>query len=875
MPGFLRALLTFLLFTALALVLDGVVACFTAALGGGGPMAMLAALLALFPLGLGAFHRGAGHAPLRARFVLLGFVGALPLASGFAPVSGLLILIFILPLRALGAQMQALLSGQRFGLGLLLLAWLTASAIGILSTLGLPLFLIAWAAAAVLLRYLVAAEQAPPLPSDPADQLQAFLLGLGLTSLYFFLRPYFTALDSGAANQDWHRLLGFAVVIVFAWITFGAGFGDSKFRRHALAACSLALALSLPQWSHAFANLSSPEGYAKLFASPLLRERLHSPDPFLSEDSFWYSLVSAIAGFGLPAALATVAVRCLKWPQALAPFTLGITAALMGCLLGGADMLPIFGTIAAGTLFAGALASAGLGHASPVRASVQVAVVLVFGGLFLRHVPRPEVGFPLRDAFAWAVKTVPDSEKADADAATETLQQATFRALPRWLERGSGQGIGRLFLADGRNLLQESLPRQQGRLKAALFAAALAPEEMARIAIVGSPDPASSQMLARVTDSDLTIACDPPALGRLAFRLAELSDGDRATSSHEYVASLAKAEGPFELVLIQGNAWWEERHAVLRSSLLRQAQLRLADNGVCVFTCSPEQLTPGILPAWLAEFRSVFPDMKLWLIPDDIEHVRLVIAGTLGKQEAWPPSAELSPALRHACAQLQLPIEQARDRDALLVPLDPKVLPAGPSFLFRAPWPPVDRLLAGTAFHPESGLLEVKRGGAVLAELEKLRGSGETADLLHYYADELAAQEYSVHDTYLTENPYAVEIDQGALDALFAMAAAHPQAASVQQLWRWATVSLVELREIGWLEEYLGRLETELEWEDSFVLLGRAHAAMEMLDFEGAMVLLGRVLEAEPDNPAALEMRPYAEAEQQLPRNEHAGHDHR
>lgn len=868
MTGFLRALLSFVLLTALVLVLDGVVACFTEALGGGTKMRLFAALLTFLPLGLGAIHRGAGHVPTRARFLLLGFVGALPLMSGLAPISGILILAFLLPLRALGAQLHALLAGQRFSMGMGLIALLAAFALSTAFPMGLLLYLTAWALSAGLLRYLVPTEQPPAEPSGPSDALQAFLLGIGLTTFFFFFRPYFAVLDSGAAMTDLSRWLGFALVLGFTWATFATGFGESKLRLHALAVASLAMALTLPWWSQMLEAFFQPQSYTKLLASPMLREWVNSPNPILWEDHWAYGAVTAIAAFGFPTAFATVAFRCLHWPRALAPFLLGVSAALIAALLIGTVTLDILGTITAGFLFATALASAGLGHERPARASVQVAVVLVLGGLFFRAVPRPEAGFPLQDNFAWAVATEEESE------GPTLLQEATFTALPRWIERSSGELLGRLFLADGRNLLQGTREQQEGRLRAAIFAATLGPEQLETIALVGSPAPATTQMLARLSGARMSVVSDPPELGEMAFRLSQQEDADRAIAKPEFVSSLTTADGPFDLIMLQGDAWWESRHSVLRSGLLRQAQLRLSDDGVCVFVCRPEQMEAGVLPAWLAAFAHVFPDMRLWLVPDSVQSLHLVIAGTLGDEDReWPPQGSLSPALEQACTQLMLPLGTYVDRQALEVPLVTDALPKGRSYLFRAPWHPVDRRLSDTAFHPESRDKEVRRAARVLEELLTVQAA-ETPSVLSYYAAEIAGQEFSVHDTYITDSPYAIEIDEAALQALLELAKANPEASSVVQLWQWVAVSLVELREVMWLETYMNELQ-QLGWEMPFVKLARAHAAMEMLDFEGALALIDEVLAVEPGHEAALQMRPYAAAEEQIPRDEHAGHDHR
>lgn len=873
MPGFLRALLLFPLFLAIGLVLDGVVASFAEVLGSGARMEQLAALLTFVPLALGAFHRGAGHPPLRARFLLLGFVAALPLAAGFAPLGALLILFFILPLRALGAQLHAAVASHPFGLALLLCGVLAAKALVLATGIGLPLFLVAWALAALLQRYLVAPEQPASPPMEPAARVQAFLLGLGLTSLFFFMRPYLGLADSGALGHDLGRLLGLAGVALFFWATFGLGFAESKLRLNALALAALGLALTLPAWTDYLAWFSSPEGYARFFGDERLRGwPVNSPDPILAEDHRFYGALGAIFLYAWPLGLAVIAVRCLDWPRALGPFLLGIAFGFLGALLSGAAMVAILGTIAAGILFATALVGAGLGHPQPVRASVQVAGVLILGGLFLRQVPRPELAFPLQTNFTWEVAELDPSEAAEGE---RRLQETTLGALPQWIERGAGVSLGRLFLADGRNLLQPGRARQEAQLRSMLFAASLLPRLPERVAVVGSPDPAASQLLARSTGAALSIITDPPALGRMAFRLSQVSDAEDALPEHDFHGSLVRAEGPFDLIVLQGRGWWEGRHSVLRASKLRQAKLRLGDGGLCVFTCAPDQLEPGVLPAWLASFAAVFPDMRMWIVPDDIAHLRLVVAGSNGNGEApWPPQGPADPGLDRALAQVGFPLAMPADRDALEVQLSADALPWGPHFLFRAPWHPVDRRLATTAPRPEREFLRIERAAAVLAELDALRPEPGVPDVLSFYRAEIGAQEYSVHDTYLDDNPYAIEVGKEALEALYRLAQEHPHAASTEQLWRWAIVSLVEQREIGWLDDYLHRLQDELGWQQPFLRLGLAHAAMEMLDFETALGLLQAILAEDPDNPAAQEMIPYAEAGEQLPRDEHAGHDH-
>ena len=101
----------------------------------------------------------------------------------------------------------------------------------------------------------------------------------------------------------------------------------------------------------------------------------------------------------------------------------------------------------------------------------------------------------------------------------------------------------------------------------------------------------------------------------------------------------------------------------------------------------------------------------------------------------------------------------------------------------------------------------------------------------------------------------------------------HPHSLHLQQLWRNVGLVLVESREVSWIDTYFGDLY-EQGWDDDFVLLSLAHAALESLDFEVASSLCKTILERYPQHLAAGALLELAQKQQQVPRDGHVGHNH-
>jgi len=160
-----------------------------------------------------------------------------------------------------------------------------------------------------------------------------------------------------------------------------------------------------------------------------------------------------------------------------------------------------------------------------------------------------------------------------------------------------------------------------------------------------------------------------------------------------------------------------------------------------------------------------------------------------------------------------------------------------------------------------------------LGELAAVEANGSSS-LVDFYAAQLSAQEYSVHDTFLDRNPYAIETSEEALAKLLETARAYPDSASIRNVWQTLGVILVEQREIAWMDQYFTVLHEELGWSQPEILLVLAHVAIESLDFELAGEYVGEILTNAPNFNPAIELKKLVEAEETVPHDAHAGHNH-
>jgi hypothetical protein len=878
----MRTLRLFLFFVAMAGLLFGLADAVALLLGGATRDHLLATGFVVLALGLGAVHRGAGHVPLRASFLLLGLGGALPLLAGFAPVSTAFAVFLFLPIRAIGAQLTSAIESHKAGASL----FAFGSTFGLLifshAGIGLPGFLAVWAVAGILQRLIFpplkdekkTAQSTPADPRPPlAHLLPNLLAGCGLTLLVLFLLPYTAMFDSGASDQDLRRWMTVAVCFFACWFTFGATFAsaDGKLRTITATVSTLGLGLAIGPLARHLTNFATPEVYGFWLSNTRLRAWSGSDAPVLPEESAFYVPWITVLSFGALTLIAALALRTLLRTErtsasSIAPLLAGCGVTLLLCgFTSSAMILPHVGTLAALILVIAAITFWVCNNGAGQARWIGVGLVVIAAGVGLRAVERPTIGFPLRDNYLWQQQTAGEQSDWPQGAA---LNSTGWVSTPRNFTRTASaqtEQENMSFLFDSRTQLTAGPMRQPAQTVEVLLAAALTPNPQ-RILMVGSPEASSVATLNNVLKPEFTFACDPPQIVPLA--LDGLGVMNRATVQR----SLATTNGPFDLVFMRNSGMWEERRSVLRVEALRQASLRLEPGGICAFACAPEQLMPGMLLQWILEYQRVFNKVSVFVLPDGMSNARLLILGSDGSsltEGNWPiAQGPLAGALQH----FGLPLAAQDDLLALEVQLEDH-LSAGSYWMFRGPMRPTESLLAPTAYKLIAELENVKRAQAVLAELAGAEVA-ESHSLVAFFQAQFDAQQYSVHDTYLDRNPFAVETSEAALENLLATTRAHPSAESLVFVWQTLGVILVEQREIAWMSQYFSVLHEELGWSQPEILLVLAHAAIESLDFEGAGELVDEILTSAPNFNPAIELKKLVDAGETVPHDAHAGHNH-
>jgi len=880
----MRALRLFLFFTAVVALLLGVADSISLLLGGATRDYLIASGFTLLALGLGAVFRGAGHVPLRASFLLLGLGGALPLLAGFAPVGAAFAVFLFLPIRALGAQLTAAIESHKAGASL----FACAAAFGLVlfsnAGLGLPGFIAIWAVAGVLQRLTI-----PPAPPTPKGEKEAkteleprpplrhllpnLLAGSGLTFLVLFLLPYRDVFDSGAVDQDLRRWLTISVCLLAGWFTFGAALAtaDGQVRKIAAAVGTLGLALALRPVTSFVAKLSTPEVFAYWMSNQRLRDWSGSDAPILAEENPFYVPWLTILSFGALTFAVGIALRVLLRTErtsasSIAPVIAGAGATLLLCgVSSSTSLLPHVGTLAVMFLVGASIATWSVEQTNVQRRWIGIGIVAIAAAIGLRAVERPTIGFPLRDNFIWKQQVA----GANSDMPLgSSLSAVGWVSTPRRFTRTASAELNQAdmsFVFDGRTKLGPEPLRTPAQISEALLAASLTPDPQ-RILMVGSPEPATVGALQQLLHPQFTFACDPPQIVPLAL------DGLEIASESTIQRSLATTDGPFDVVLLRGSGIWEGRRSSLRVENIRQAALRLEEGGVCVFACAPEQLVPGMLVQWIVEFQRVFDKVSVFVLPDGMSNARILIAGSDGTslvEGNWPTA---SSALAVGLDQFGLPVNTVEDLRALEVQLQDE-LSSGSYWMFRGPMRGAEAKLAPTAFKLIAELKNVERATSVLSELAAVE-LADSFSLVDFFVAQLGAQEYSVHDTYLDRNPLAIETSSAALDELLATTRAFPTSDSLKSVWHTLGVVLVEQRELGWMDNYFTILHEELGWSEPEILLVLAHASLESLDFDSAKLLVDQILSSAPNFNAAIELKRLVEAEETVPHDAHAGHNH-
>jgi hypothetical protein len=730
-----------------------------------------------------------------------------------------------------------------------------------------------WAIAGILQRQVLPAmDSKEPSPApDPMVVFPALLASAGMVLLFLFFSPYLDVLDSGALQQDIRRTIALGIVFFSCWFTLGSGFAETKLRPFIAAGSSCALALLIPTFTAWVQHLSSRDGFGRWFKDPGWSWVPEIKAPIIPEEHLIYSPIAAWVAFAVPCAILAILLRNLirsdhpgPGPNALSPILGGGGVALLACgMLASGPLLPYLGTLATLLLLAAGLQVWWQSSTQPIVRWSGIGLVLVLSAFFLRPTGRPLLGHPVVDALVWSPATATEGQNWQAGA---VLQDQGYFSLPRYLKRTTPQlGASRSsrILFDGRNNLGVPDAVVDTRRAEILLANTLASAPQ-KICWVGVPDVGMASTLLEDPEVELSLACDPPALARMA--LVDFPERD-----FTFRRSLANSDGPFDMILMHSAAMWEPRHSLLRSESLRQASLRLGKDGVCIFLAGPEDFVPGLLPQWIAEFQSTFAQTSVFLLPDGMRHARFLIAGRRASKDspAWPlPQEEAALELE----RLGLPLFDADDLASLEIRFQDPLSPGHP-WAFRGPFRPADAALAGTAFRLIAETSVAQRSAAVCDELLAFEAPGH-ASLLGFYAAQFDAQEYSVHDTYFDGNPFAIETSAQALDRLLLTAIEFPDGAPIHRTWAEVGVTLVESREVAWIDDYFTRLREDLGWEDPEVRLALAHAAIEMLDFEAASSHLDAILSQHPNFLPAKELKALAEQELQVPRDTHAGHNH-
>jgi hypothetical protein len=317
--------------------------------------------------------------------------------------------------------------------------------------------------------------------------------------------------------------------------------------------------------------------------------------------------------------------------------------------------------------------------------------------------------------------------------------------------------------------------------------------------------------------------------------------------SVERPEELINSSGDHSLIKLYATAQYNSRRSLLRHELFRQASVRLSKDGICVLRIASDDLSTGVAPQIAQSFRDIYADTKFFVFSESLTVPYLIFVG----------SNSAMGDLQYAAAS-EFILKENTNID---------------SWLLHGPWRPVNYLLGDRTkpvLNPK--VSRQHRAARVLNELQQFQQT-DAESLLEFFAQHLQAQSYSVHDTYLDDNPLATETTDSALASLLAITARHPNSLHLKALWTAVSVSLIELREVSWLETYFNQLQ-QLGWNDDFVLISLTHAALETLDFELATTLCLSILERSPQHSAALALLELARSERQVPRDGHVGHNH-
>ncbi|MDP6963794.1 MAG: hypothetical protein QGF46_06465, partial [Planctomycetota bacterium] len=210
---------------------------------------------------------------------------------------------------------------------------------------------------------------------------------------------------------------------------------------------------------------------------------------------------------------------------------------------------------------------------------------------------------------------------------------------------------------------------------------------------------------------------------RSHFACSEFISSLATTDSSRLRASNARqvinSDGGHLLIELNAKSQYKTRRSLLRHELFRQAAMRLAPGGIVALRIASDDLSPTVAPQIAQSFRDIFDHTRFFIFSDSLATPFIVFVG--GNDEIKiGPSASVN--------EFKLTPNTTTE-----------------NWMLHAPWRPVNYILAATtkpSLNPESSRFH--RAADVIKELATLQ-PGDSKSLLNFYAQQMRAQEYSVH----------------------------------------------------------------------------------------------------------------------------------